>query len=309
MMALDADTLLDRMHLKQQIMRWRTLALFFAVLAVLFLVARYSGVDTVQTDRIARVTVNGVITDDIKRTKLLNDLAENSSVKALFVHMDTPGGTAYGGEQLYRTLKRVSEKKPVVILMRTVCTSAGYMAALGGNSIFARESTITGSIGVIMQSFEATELAETIGIKPVIIKSAENKAVPNPLEVMDDTQRALVQNIVNDFKRFFVDLVATERSLNESQKSLISDGRIFTGTQAIKSNLIDSFGGEEEALAWLKEHHEISEETPIKDAKPDDGLPVWLSQLEQNIKNSLFSTNNPLLTLDGLLLIWQPALR
>lgn len=308
-MALDADTLLDRMQLKQQITKWRTLAIAIAVIAGALYVSDFSNIHSLSSGYIARVTVEDVITDDAKRDALLENLVNDGAAKAVFVRLDTPGGTAVGGEELYRALRRISEVKPVVILMRTLCTSAGYMAALGGNYILAREGTVTGSIGVIMQSFEATKLANMIGVTPITIKSGANKAAPNPLEKFSPEQHNVLKNVVDRFHQFFVSLVLKHRPIDKADIGTIADGRVFTGKQALEAKLIDGLGGEEEAKAWLAKEHEIDPGLKVRDIKPERDVATILGQFQQMVDKTLFSIKKPLVTLDGLLLIWQPAPR
>lgn len=307
-MALDADTLLDRMQLKSQLMRWRTLAIAALALSALLAFSKLTGLAHVTSDHVARVEISDIITDDRKRDELFEELGSNNFVEAAIIYMDTPGGTALGGEELYLSIKSLSEKKPTVILMRTLCTSAGYMAALGGDHILAREGTITGSIGVIMQTFEATELAENMGIKPITVKSAPNKSAPNPLEPFSDSQRRVIKGVIDDFYRFFVELVIENRPLNEAEVISIADGRIFTGRQALQAQLIDGIGGEKEAMAWLNENHDIALDADIRDHKVKREIDTIFGQIEQKLSQVLFSFKNMLLRLDGMLLIWQPPL-
>lgn len=307
-MALDADTLLDRMQLKQQLLRWRSIAIILLTLLALLLIHRnFTFTELSEPDAIARIDIEGIITTDRPLTKLLEELEQAEHIKALIVYLDTPGGTAIGGEELYLTLRRIREQKPVVILMRTVCASAGYMIAAGGSHILAREGTLTGSIGVLMQSVEVSELAEKIGISPIIIRSGENKAAPNPLEKMQPQQRQLAQEVVNSFYAFFKDIVVRERKLNVKQVAAIDDGRVFTGRQALEIGLIDALGGEREALEWLEKEHQISAKTKVKTFEPKRPKDNLLTRIGGTADSLLNKAENLTLTLDGLLLIWQPA--
>ena len=308
-MALDADTLLDRMQLKQQVSKWRTLAIVIAALAAVVIFGKIVDINHLQSSHIARISIEGVIVEDPEQLELIRDLKEDDSVKAVIVRLDTPGGTVVGGEEFYLALRDLSEAKPVVAVMKTICTSAGYMTALGTDYLIAREGTITGSIGVIMQSLEFTKLAKDFGITPVTIKSGENKAVPNPLEPLDATQRKMAQAVVNDFFEFFLDLVAERRGLNDEEMDNLVDGRIFTGHQAMEAKLIDEIGGEDEAVAWLVKQREIGEDLEIRDAKPKQDIESFMGQFEELAKESIFSIQNLSVTLDGLVSIWQPALQ
>jgi len=306
-MALDADTLLDRMQLKHRLNRWRSLAIGIAALSVALLLSDVADIKHLGSDYIARVTIDDVIMDDTKMDDLLKDLAEDPHAKAVLVRFDTPGGTAVGGQELYLAMREISKHKPVVGLMRTLCASAGYMAAIGTDYLLAREGSVVGSIGVIMQSVEITELAKTLGINPITIKSGTNKATPNPLEKLGDTQREVIQDVVKDFYQYFFDLVAERRSLDAETLAPLADGRIFTGKQALEAKLIDGLGAEKEALEWLTEQREIKKDLEIRDVKPKKDVTSLLGQLDQMVSKTIFSIKKPFVTLDGLLLIWQPA--
>jgi protease-4 len=306
-MALDADTLLDRMQLKQQVTRWRTLALLIFCVGLIIIFGHHKDISPIASDHIARVTIEGVIIDDPKQQEMLEKIRENKHVKAVLVRLDTPGGTAVGGEELYLQLRKISETKPVVILMRTLCTSAGYMAALGGDYILAREGSITGSIGVIMQTAEFTNLAEKIGVTPITIKSGPNKASPNPLEKFDAAQREVIERVVDDFYRFFVTLVSERRKLSSSEVAALADGRIFTGAQALNAKLIDALGGEKEALEWLAKERQLSRNLDIHDVKPEKEDDSLFGEFGELANQALFSLKNLQLPLDGLVLIWQPT--
>lgn len=303
-MSLNADTLIDRSYLKGQIAKWRTVAILVIVLSVILLLNRMGGTLSPVGSYIARVSVEGVIMDDVKRDELFKELGEDSSVKAVILRMDSPGGTVVGGEQLYLNVLELRKKKPVVVVMRSLAASAGYMATLGADRIFAREGTLTGSIGVIMQTAEFTELAKKVGVEPLIIKSGPNKASPNPLEKATPENIAVMQGVVNDYFRAFVDMVAANRKLPREKVVELADGRVFTGKQALDAKLIDQLGGEDDALAWLEKDKKLSSGLDVVDREPKKDKPESLSDLLGMAMNSLsiFPQNR----LDGLVSIWQP---
>lgn len=302
-MSLNADTLIDRSYLKGQITKWRNVAIAVIVLSLLLLTTR---VDTPITglEHIARVKVEGVITDDIRRDKLFDDLAENAGVKGVIVWIDSPGGTVVGGEQLYLNLKKLSEKKPVVAVMRSLATSAGYMAAIGADRVYARRGTVTGSIGVIMQTAEFTELAARMGIEPITIKSGINKAAPNPLEKMTPENRAAMEAVVVDYFNTFVDMVAEARKMDRDKVLQLSDGRVYTGPQALELGLVDALGGEEDAVEWLKTEHKLDADIEVHDHEPEPERPQNLSEFFGQVAKSFAIF--PQIQLDGLVSIWQP---
>jgi len=147
-MSLDADHLIDRRRLKRRLTLWRLIAVAAAVVAVLAIAGRAG--DLAQGDYVARFDVDGIIFDDRARDETLKELAENDAVKAVVVRIDSPGGTVVGGEALYRGLRAIAEKKPVVAVIGEMGTSAAYMAAMATEYVIARSGSVTGSIGVLM---------------------------------------------------------------------------------------------------------------------------------------------------------------
>jgi protease-4 len=306
-MSLSADQLADRVRLKRETKRWRLLALLFLGGALLVGLRGETSLVTPHKPYIARVTVDGFIGDDIKRDELLEDIESDKQVKAVLVRFDSPGGTALGGEDLYRRLKSLSEKKPVIAVMRTMCASACYMASLGTTHMMARDSSITGSVGVLIEMAEFTELAKKLGIEPITVKSGELKASPSPLEKFSPEQRDYIQDVINDSFAQFLALVTGRRTLDESSLALVKDGRIFTGKQARALNLIDEIGGESEALAWLEKNKKIPANLRVVDLEPEKEAEGLLSQFEQSARHIILGSHTQ--RLDGLLAIWQPTLK
>jgi protease IV len=253
-------------------------------------------------DHIARFNVEGVILEDGKRDELLDKLAQDDSVKALIVRIDSPGGTVVGGETLYLSLRDVSAHKPVVVVMGTTATSAGYMVALGGDMILAHEGTVTGSIGVILQSADVTGLLKKLGVDMEAIKSAPLKATPSPFEPLTPEARAAAKVVIMDMFDMFVTLVAERRNMPKDQVLPLADGRIFTGRQAREAKLIDAIGGESEALLWLETERGVARDLPVREIKvrEDDQL---LSGAVAALtgKTKLIER----LTLDGLVSLWH----
>ncbi|MFN0042554.1 MAG: signal peptide peptidase SppA [Alphaproteobacteria bacterium] len=297
---LDADALLDRRRLKRRLFWWRTLAIVFLASLVIVAAGRLGRLPG--QDHVARLSISGIILDDAARDDLLKDLADDSAVRALVVRIDSPGGTVVGGEALYLGLRQVAEKKPVVAVMGTAATSAAYMAALGADRILAREGTLTGSIGVLLQSADVTGLLQKLGVTAEAIKSAPLKAVPSPLEKLTGEGRAATRAVVMDMYAMFVDLVADRRGLERPLALSLADGRLFTGRQALNSRLIDALGGENEALEWLSEAHGVPMGLPIRDVSSnyeENFLAGAISGMAR--KTKLIER----LTLDGLISLWQ----
>ena len=129
------------------------------------------------------------------------------------MRIDSPGGTVGGGEDLFRLLRRIAAKKPVVAVFGNLGTSGTYMTALGADRIFARKGSITGSIGVILQSADVTGLLEKLGVKSISVKSSPLKAQPNPMEPLSKDVRKATEALIEDLFSMFVDMVAKRRDL------------------------------------------------------------------------------------------------
>jgi protease-4 len=301
-MTHEADLLLDRRRLKRGLALWRALAIAALVVVALAVLGPFDGL--VARDHVARLAVEGLIVSDRAMVEALADVAEDPHAKALIVSIDSPGGTFVGGETLYHAVRDVAENKPVVAVMGGVATSAGYMIALAADHIVAREGTITGSIGVMVQTADVTGLLAKVGVSAEAIKSGPLKAAPSPLEPMTEPVRAATQSIIDDMHSLFTSMLAERRGLAEERALALADGRVYSGRQAIELTLIDAIGGEDAARAWLSEVKEIPAGLPTHDMeieRPSDG---WLPSLSSLTGNVLFSER---LMLDGLISVWHPG--
>ncbi|MCK6451830.1 MAG: signal peptide peptidase SppA [Alphaproteobacteria bacterium] len=301
-----ADDAVDRRRLKRRLSAWRAVAIVAVAAAVIVGVGEATGGFTGR--HVARVTIKGTITEDRERDEKIKKLAENRRVRAVIVHIDSPGGTVVGGERLYRTLRKLAEKRPVVAVMGTTATSAGYMVALGADRLVAGSGSVTGSIGVVMQTTEVTRLLETIGVSAEAIKSGALKAVPSPFEKLTPEGRKATQSVVDDVHAMFVDMVAERREMDRDQAKEIADGRVYTGRQAVEKGLVDEVGGEEEARAWLKKRHGIDDKLPVEDVdidEPSSAMGIFTRAVAHwaLAGKTLVSER---LTLDGLISVWHP---
>ena len=304
-MPLSADTIIDRLILKAQIRKWRLLAIIFAVLAVVVLFQRFAPHSVLQDDYIARISIDGFIGDDRKLYDRIDSVADDKKAKAAIIWLDTPGGSAVGGEEIYLRLRELAAHKPVVAVMRSVSAAAGYMAALGADYIVAREGTITGSIGVIVESGEVTELLQKIGVKPITIKSAPLKASPSPFEKTTPEAERVMKDVIMDFYDHFVDLVAERRQLPHEKALALADGRVFSGRKALEVKLVDALGGENEAARYLEEKMGVKPGLPIDDVEIPKDEPLFSRVLEGTIGKFWEKSR---VGLDGLTAVWHPEL-
>lgn len=309
-MALSADNLLERMQLKSQLARWRLVAVAAMALVVILFFAPSENKSTSLIPSlgpsIARIEVNDVIYQDREREKRIEKIAENDDIKAVIFHIDSPGGTIVGGETLYYSIKSLSEKKPVVVVMGSVAASGGYMAALPANYIIAHEGTLTGSIGVVLQMAEFTDMAEKLGVNLLTFKSGELKASPSPFEKVTPKAERVVNESIQSGYDMFVRMVAESRDMDRNKVLKLADGRIYTGAQALDNGLIDAIGDEKTALNWLQEVRGVDKSLPIKDVS---------LELEKNKFDEFYTSltemgdiSSLLNSKQGLMALWHAGL-
>jgi protease-4 len=318
-MVLDAIGVTDRRRLKRRLTAWRIAAVLFAILffgALMVSDQNFAG-SAGFLPHIARVTLSGIITDDRKTIELLDKVGKSNQVKAVILDINSPGGTTTGGEAMYDAIRRLAEKKPVVAVCGTLATSAAYIVALATDRIFVYGNTITGSVGVLFQWADVTELLHTLGIKVEEVKSGPLKAVPSPFEPVDEKTRALSEEMVQEAKTWFVNLVAERRKIDPSAIPGLTDGRIYSGRQAVDFKLVDQIGDERDAKTWLSKERNVSSGLKIVDWKPQEessGLLGWLIHSTASLAGvsvekiaGFLGQVTATLKLDGLVSVWHPA--
>jgi len=303
-MTLETDLLMDRRRLKRRLVFWRCLAVGLAALAVL------AALDSLGMSwggaHVARLTLSGMISDDRRVNEALARIARDGDAKALIVSINSPGGTVVGGEALYRSLSAVALKKPVVTVMGTVAASAGYMAALPAQRIFAAEGTVTGSIGVLLQTGELSGLLDKVGITAEAITSGPLKNQPSLTAPMTPAGRQVMHGLVMDMYDQFVERVAAGRNMPIERVRELADGRAYTGRQAVALGLIDAIGGEAEARAWLANDKGVPASLPTEDVTTGSiasrAVSTSLVQIVGSVWKALISQS---VSLDGGMAVWQ----
>jgi protease IV len=310
-MSLRADQILDRMQLKKQLLRWKIIAFAIVAGVGLLLTETYGGEHSpMEKPFIARVSIEGFVSDaDELRDDALEEALNNKNIRALIVRLDTPGGSVVGGEETFHKLRAIAKVKPVVAVMRGMATSAGYMIAVGGDYIVAREGTLTGSIGVILETAEFTNLAEKIGVTPITIKSTPLKGSPGMFEKNTPEAEASLRAVVLDTYQMFVDMVAMRRGFTPEEMHTLADGRVYTGRQALKLKLVDAIGGEEDARAWLEKEKKIDNTLYIKDIEKKPKEFPTLADFMSGTARRLLGLSPHTSGLDGMLAIWHPSLQ
>ena len=314
MTASDIDHIINHLSLRKSRKRWRWIALGLLAVAALVVLAALFGNDEPHEDHIARLNVKGLITGQQSQLDLIRKLKIDDNVKAMIVRIDSPGGTTAGSEALYLELRAFAATKPAVAVMDTVAASGGYIAAIATDHIVARGNTITGSIGVIFSYPDISALLGTVGVKMEELKSGEFKAEPSPFKPASEKVKQVSMAMVEDGFVWFKGLVSDRRKLTAERTAILSDGRVYTGRQALKEGLIDALGGEDEAIAWLSSEKKIAKDLPVINRKSANTLAdsfmgtsartsllqfIGLSRLDQAAENA---------SLNGLLVLWHPQL-
>jgi len=201
-------------------------------------------------ERVGLIRVEGVILDAQATIGELKHYSENPLVKAIVLRIDSPGGGVVPSQEIHDAVKRVKNKsnKAVIASMGTVAASGGYYIAAATDRIIANPGSLTGSIGVIMETANLEGLLKKIGVEGVVIKSGRFKDVGSPLRKMSDEERKLLQSVMDDVHHQFIQAVADGRSLELSDVEPLADGRIFTGRQAKEARLVDELGDLDDAI-------------------------------------------------------------
>ena len=205
------------------------------------------------TPRIAVLPLEGEISASRTWVNALNDFAADRRVAGILIPINSPGGQVAPSQEMYHAIKRIRERGdlPIYVSMGSVAASGGYYAALGADTIFANAGTLTGSIGVIMQFPNYTELMEKIGVGMRVVKSQEFKDAGSPFREMTDAERQYYQDLIDDVYDQFAETVSAERGIDELNLSTLANGRVFTGRQAQKHGLVDVVGTFQDAHAAL----------------------------------------------------------
>ena len=253
---------------------WRVVAVLALALAgwAVFTEAGPSG------PYVARHAVAGLITDDPRREALLDRIARDENARALILRIDSPGGTTAGAEALFDAVRRVAAEKPVVAVMGEAAASGGYVAAIAADRVLARGNTLTGSIGVIVQTPQVSGLLGLLGVEMREVKSSPLKAAPSPFSDPPPEAVAWQRELVADSYAWFRGLVAERRGLDGAALDRVADGRVFTGRQALALGLVDALGAEREAREWLAEQG-VAKDLPAREMEMEDGARGLLRRL------------------------------
>ncbi|MDH7796732.1 MULTISPECIES: signal peptide peptidase SppA [unclassified Beijerinckia] len=315
-----ADYLIDRSRLRRKLSFWRvaTVALFLVAAGV----GAYRWSDGLRSatssSHIARLSLGGVLTGNQDTLKLIDDIGK-SNAAGVIVSIESPGGTTTGAERIYDELRRLSEKKPTVAVVGTMAASGGYIAAMGTDRIFARGTSLVGSIGVLFQFPNVSKVLDTVGVKMETIKSSPLKASPDGFEPTSPEARAAIASIVSDSYDWFKGLVKDRRKLDDKELAVVADGRVFTARQGLPLKLVDEIGGEREAIAWMERERHVAKDLPVREwrrssatnylglfgSAADLADAAGLGSIAQVIRS--VGSNAEAHMLDGLVAVWHSS--
>src|SRR3954464_9963849 len=316
-MSFDPEAMADRRRLRRKLSFWRALGVLGLIAAVVTAGLAAAGRAPVGPARsqIARVSVDGFIAGSQRTSDLLKRVGESSAVSGVVISINSPGGSTTGAEELFRGIRQLAAKKPLVAFVDGTAASGGYIAALAADHIVARETSLVGSVGVLFQYPDLSKLLDTVGVRVEEIKSAPLKAEPSPFHPTSPEARAALQQVVADTFDWFKHLVAERRSLNDVDLGVVSTGRIFNGRQALPLKLVDELGGEREAVAWLEREKNVAKNLPVRDWKPRGRreLDLWtgatamaellgFEEIGRRLRGAADAARAA--SLDGLLAVW-----
>ena len=318
---LETETVLDRRRLRRSVSFWRGAGIAGLALAIGALTFGSDKLTKLTGQKqIARVAIEGTITEDRNQLKMLKEIGDADNVEGVLLFVNSPGGTTTGGEALYEALREIGRKKPVVAQFGTVAASAGYIVGLATDHIVARGNTITGSVGVIVQWPEFVQLMDKLGVKMNEVKSGPLKASPSPFEQLSEGGRKVAEGMVNDGFKWFLGLVEARRYVKPADVPGLLDGRIFSGREALEAKLVDQIGGEDEAVRWLKDVRNVDKDAKVVEWKPEASSGFGFAGMASRALSQLFGPGMAQLTglllgdgaisplaLDGLVSVWHPS--
>ena len=257
------------------------------------LVAKGSGT---QPDKITLISLRGVISsslggsegdsmvDDIKIQ--LQQALDDAKVKAIVLNIDSPGGEVAASDVIYNAVRTARARKPVVVYMGSLAASGGYYVSCGGSYLMASDTSLTGSIGVIIETVNYSQLLSKVGVSPVVIKSGNFKDMMSGARDMTDDERKYVQGLVNETFAKFCGIVSTERhipldALRPDAPQPIADGRVISGKDALAKGLIDKLGSMEDAIAKAKDLGGAPDAEVVR-YKPSFGLGKFFKMLGES---------------------------
>jgi protease IV len=228
---------------------------------------------SLSSKKIGLVEIKDVIYSSDEYVRELRSLRENDAIAGVILRVDSPGGAVAPSQEIFKEVMRFRlANKPLVVSMGNLAASGGYYVACPAFKIFANPGSETGSIGVILSFPHYYKLLSKIGVDIEVLKSGELKDIGNPNREMTPREKVFLQAMLDDIHMQFIEDVSKSRNISKDSLIPIADGRIFTGRQALRARLVDTLGGYEDAVAYLKEYLGIPEKSPMVEKKPKEGF-------------------------------------
>jgi protease-4 len=269
----------------------KTLIVIACLIVLVFLVSIIRGVLRAGGERIGVLEIEGVISESKDVMKSIIKFKEDDSIKGVVLRINSPGGAVGPTQEIYREVVKLKDKKPVYVSMGSLCASGGYYIASAGQKLFANPSTVTGSIGVIMQLTMLEHLIEKLGIQMTTIKAGQFKDAGTPFREMTSEERGYFNNIVESIHTQFIKDVATGRKMDVEKTRKLADGRVFTGTQAKELGLVDGLGNFYDTIDEFKKALKIKGKPSLVYSEKRFSFSKWLfGSLAQELVNERFTS-------------------
>ncbi len=284
---------------------------FFLFLVAIFALVYFS-VRTQQRDafggfgdKIAVVDLEGVILDPKDVVDQLRKYNDDSSIKAIILHVNSPGGGAAASEEIYREVLRIrnSKKKPIVAAIETVGASGAYYVSSATNKIFADDASVVGSIGVIAEWYNYEELLKWAKLKAITMKAGEFKDTGSPTRDMTPAERAYMQGMIDDMHGQFIHNVAVGRHMKDDDVRAIANGKVWTGEQAVPLKLVDQIGDFRAAVADTAKSVGIKGEPTL--VRPEKERKSLLDLLFGDVSDYLPDPSKLMQTNVGFYYLWK----
>jgi protease-4 len=260
-----------------------------AAALVLGYVAGRHGIETEFGPGVGVLEVYGEILDERPVLDDLEELTSNPDVKVILVRVDSPGGAITAVEEIYNALERAKKSGlPVVASMGSTAASGGYFVCLAADHVFANRSSLTGSIGVLMEFSSARDLLDKLGVRFEAVASGEFKTMGSISHPLSEREREHMQSVIDDFQSFFVEMVCKSRKMNEGDVRALADGRVFSGRQALESRLVDELGDQEASIKYAANLVGLPEDARlIRPYGPSSSLWDFIDQLSTTVASRL----------------------
>lgn len=297
------DNFLVIQDFRKRITIWRIIT-FVCLVSVIFLATT----NIFNTDKIkkfnnkyvARVSIKNIISSTSFLESKLKGL-EKDEVVAVILDIDSPGGEVVSSERLYSFFRNLAKKKPVVSVIKGLGTSGAYMVAMASDYIISRNTSTVGSIGVVLETEEITELADKIGIKFTNFKSSPLKASPNMFEKITPDVEMVTNQLIDDIYDYFLSIFIERRNIKAIEAQEIANGQVYTGRQALEFGLVDKIGGEEEAIEYLKDNNINMDDVKIYDYD----IKKYGNSFASSIKREFIDTANNLFKNKNVMAIYR----